>query len=228
MAHTGEEFAFELVGPFHFFVSALQLEIGGGEFAVEAFLHGTKLLLGQLAFGHIANDRAHTQAVLGMYRTQADFDWKLSSVLTLRPESTAAPHRSGNRILPIFIPFWSVILTHAVRNEQFDLLPQQFLPRVSEERLRHGIHQLNAAFAVDFEDRVGRRFQQFAKPPRSDGFGARFFFAVYQLRVLPFSPVRARAVFNHQENAFADQIICPEQIATRLPRSRGADVCQDG
>ena len=126
MAHAGQEFALEPVGPLNFSIAPLQFLVGGGQLRGKLFLYRAHLVFDQLAIADVADDRRDAKTVFGFDRAQADLNGKLRAVLALPEKSQSSAHgtrgrvsRTGRDCLRAF--------RAALRNQHFDRLADQFL-----------------------------------------------------------------------------------------------------
>ena len=131
--------------------------VGGG------FQQRPKLLFRFLAFADVP-DGAHGQrAFLGLQGAETDFNGKLCSILAQSVKLEARAHGAGPRLgeKTRAVPRMSAAKT--LRDEDLDLLAQEFFARVAEELFRLRIHQNDAPRAIDNDNCVRRGFQQTAE-----------------------------------------------------------------
>ncbi len=62
------------------------------------------------------------------------------------------------------------------RKQQVDVAAQKLIAPIAEELFSNAVHQNDAPFAIDLDNRIGSGFQQFTKP--AFGFCAQIRFAL--------------------------------------------------
>ena len=115
----------------------------------------TPLQASAFAYIHYHGEDVHCPA--GIERLQRNLDRDASSVLVQRVQLTPGCHGtrsgSGEKRMPQF----SVAATQRRRYQRLDLIAEQFVTRISDERLRLLVHEHDAAAAIDNEHRNRRR-----------------------------------------------------------------------
>lgn len=160
--------------------------VGGG------FQECPEQLFSGLSFAHIAYGRGDEQAVGGLQGTEADLDGELAPVPAQAVQLQARPHGPDLTAGRVPEPVVRVEPPETLGYQDVDGPAEQLLPRVTEQRLRLGVHQPDHTRVVHDHHRVRCRFQQ-----GSEGFLGRCRHVVPRTRRTPPKPTSDHALTRH-------------------------------
>ncbi len=186
MTHAGQELAFQAIGPLHFTVAQLELLIGRRELSREGLVQRLDFLLGLLPLGDVPNDGADADAFFRLHRTQADLHRKARAVLALGVQIQAAAHGPGRGMRRIRGPVTLMPRAKVGWDQELHALSQQLGAAIAEHFFGDFVQQDDSSAGVDFQNRVGRGFEQFPKPALGPGLRARRLFPFHQFSPLLF------------------------------------------
>src|SRR5579864_1154417 len=131
------------------------------------FVQAMKFFGDPLSVADVANRAQHIRSLFSRNRTEADFDWKLRSVVSSAIEIQIRTHtarlRGFGKVSAMALVFAAITL----RYQQVDTLSNQLVGFVSKQFLRLRVDLHNASVAVDGYDGIGQSFKQFR---REQGF----------------------------------------------------------
>ena len=94
------------------------------------------------------------QCVIERERTQADVHRKLSAIFASTIQFQPRTHGTGTRRCGIPLTMESVGSMKAFRQEDFQLLPDEFGARVAKQRFHLAIHERDTSSGIDHDQRV--------------------------------------------------------------------------
>jgi hypothetical protein len=144
-------------------VGLLNLTIAQFQLASVFGLDRLQAIRGLPTLGDVADDGGNAKPFLRIYGTQTDFDRKGGAVFPLSVESEIDSHRTPDRMGCIARAVRRMFRTDLFRHQCFDGLAQQLVAAVAGQSFGRSVKSQNAAFAVNFDDRVRRGFEQFAQ-----------------------------------------------------------------
>ncbi len=112
------------------------------------------------ALGDITNGSQHMQRVIERERTQADVHRKLRAIFASTIQLQPLSHGTGARRGGITLTMESMGSMKAFRQEDFQLLPDEFGASVAKQPFHLAIHERDTSGRIDHDQRIGRDVQQ--------------------------------------------------------------------
>src|SRR6185369_5807889 len=119
-------------------------------------------LVGPL-IGDVTDVAEHCQATIGEGRAEADRDRKLGTILAPTVEFEPGTHRPRLRRADIAGSIADMVAAVAFGYQHLDLLADQFLTAIAEQKLGLRVDELNSSLIVGDQNRVRSGFQEIAE-----------------------------------------------------------------
>src|SRR5438105_4426669 len=119
VAHPAQEFAFEAIGPLHFFVARLQFAILSGQFFGISGLYGAQPFFRLPPLTDVADDRRYAEAFFELDRAETDFHGNRGSVFSLPHQLQPDSHGASSRVGPVPVAMRLVPGANCLRDQYF-------------------------------------------------------------------------------------------------------------
>ena len=127
--------------------------------AVKFLVGAAQFFLNPLAIADVANDAQNHRSIIRCHRAEADLHRKFRSVATPSIEIESRSHASNLGLLVEMLAMEMMLWPLPVRDQNLDLLSDQFVARVTEQGFRLRIDLNDDALLVHRRHGVRNRFQ---------------------------------------------------------------------
>ena len=107
------------------------------------------LALGNSLYGHISNGADDVEHAIKKQGVEADLDWKFIAIPAPPHELQSHAHWPGERSGEIALPVGGVGCVKALREEQFEQLPQQFGACIAKDGFGLPVHHHHGPGRID-------------------------------------------------------------------------------
>ena len=120
----------------------------------------TNGLFGLLAGCYIADNRRNPESIADLNGTEADLNGEFGSIAAPGLEDVSVTHGTPHRMGKVTRAMRGMRCGKVSGEECIDVAPEQLVSRVAEEFFGYPVQEDDPAFGVDFDDGVGRGFEQ--------------------------------------------------------------------